>query len=217
MLSLLLVWLLNSVALLVVAYILPGIAVASFGSAMIAALVLGLLNALVKPILVFLTLPITILTLGLFLLVLNALLFWFAGSLLPGFKLHRLWWAVLGALLSPPLPRPLTSMLCRTHHPLPPGEPGPPLSACRRPARPPQRAGRAAVGTGLVSGMVGARFPWSGLHRTSSCWSASSRPQPSRPMASQARAVRSLSSCSLALSSPQGMRYWVSLAMYLAS
>src|SRR5690606_28268333 len=78
--ELLLVWILNAVALLIVAYLLPGINVASFGSALIAALVLGLLNTLVKPLLVLLTLPITIVTLGLFLLVLNALVFWFAGS-----------------------------------------------------------------------------------------------------------------------------------------
>ncbi|MGA0584730.1 MAG: phage holin family protein, partial [Castellaniella sp.] len=81
---LLLVWILNAVALLVVAYILPGITVASFGSALIAALVLGLLNAVVKPLLILLTLPLTIVTLGLFLLVLNALVFWFAGSILKG-------------------------------------------------------------------------------------------------------------------------------------
>ncbi|GAA5236872.1 phage holin family protein [Verticiella sediminum] len=99
MLSLLLIWLLNAVALLVVAYILPGITVASFGSALVAALVLGLLNTLVKPILVFLTLPITIITLGLFLLVLNALVFWFAGSVLSGFKVNGFWWAMIGALL----------------------------------------------------------------------------------------------------------------------
>ncbi|TSH91617.1 phage holin family protein [Verticiella sediminum] len=97
--SLLLIWLLNAVALLVVAYILPGITVASFGSALVAALVLGLLNTLVKPILVFLTLPITIITLGLFLLVLNALVFWFAGSVLSGFKVNGFWWAMIGALL----------------------------------------------------------------------------------------------------------------------
>jgi len=97
--TMLLVWLLNAVALLIVAYILPGIAVASFGSALIAALVLGLLNMLVKPVLVLLTLPITILTLGLFLLVLNALLFWFAGSVLKGFQVNGFWWAVIGALL----------------------------------------------------------------------------------------------------------------------
>ncbi len=99
MLTLLLIWLLNAVALLAVAYLLPGIAVASFGSAMIAALVLGLLNTIIKPILVFLTLPITILTLGLFLLVINALVFWFAGSILSGFKVNGFWWAMLGALL----------------------------------------------------------------------------------------------------------------------
>jgi putative membrane protein len=97
--TLLLVWLLNAVALLVVAYLLPGITVASFGSALIAALVLGLLNMLVKPLLVLLTLPITIVTLGLFLIVLNALLFWFAGSILKGFQVNGFWWAVIGALL----------------------------------------------------------------------------------------------------------------------
>ncbi|MDQ2137419.1 phage holin family protein [Alcaligenaceae bacterium A4P071] len=97
--TMLLVWILNAVALLVVAYLLPGIAVASFGSALIAALVLGLLNMLVKPVLVLLTLPITIITLGLFLLVLNALLFWFAGSVLKGFQVNGFWWAVGGAIL----------------------------------------------------------------------------------------------------------------------
>ena len=97
--TLLLVWLLNAVALLVVAYLLPGITVASFGSALVAALVLGLLNSLVKPVLVLLTLPITVVTLGLFLIVLNALLFWFAGSILKGFQVNGFWWAVIGALL----------------------------------------------------------------------------------------------------------------------
>lgn len=97
--TLILVWILNAVALLVVAYVLPGITVASFGSALIAALVLGLLNTLVKPVLILLTLPITIVTLGLFLLVLNALVFWFAGSILKGFHVEGFWWAVIGALV----------------------------------------------------------------------------------------------------------------------
>ena len=96
---LLLVWILNAVALLIVAYILPGITVASFGSALIAALVLGLLNAVVKPLLVLLTLPLTIVTLGLFLLVLNALVFWLAGSILKGFQVDGFWWAVIGAIV----------------------------------------------------------------------------------------------------------------------
>lgn len=111
--ELLLVWLLNAVALLIVAYILPGINVASFGAALIAALVLGLLNTLVKPVLILLTLPITIVTLGLFLLVLNALVFWFAGSVLKGFQVSGFWWAMLGAfvysIVSSLLSRLLTS------------------------------------------------------------------------------------------------------------
>ncbi|NLC36439.1 MAG: phage holin family protein [Alcaligenaceae bacterium] len=97
--ALLLVWILNAVALLIVAYLLPGISVASFGAALIAALVLGLLNTLVKPVLVLLTLPITVVTLGLFLLVLNALVFWFAGSILKGFQVAGFWWALAGAIV----------------------------------------------------------------------------------------------------------------------
>jgi len=97
--TLLLVWILNAVALLVVAYILPGIVVASFWSAMWAALVLGLINMLVKPLFVLLTLPITIVTVGLFLFVINALIFWLAGSILKGFQVNGFWWAVGGALL----------------------------------------------------------------------------------------------------------------------
>ena len=97
--TLLLVWILNSVALLAVAYLLPGIVVASFGSAMLAALILGLVNMLVRPGLVILTLPITIVTLGLFLFVINALLFWFVGSVLKGFQVQGFWWAVGGAIL----------------------------------------------------------------------------------------------------------------------
>lgn len=96
---LIVVWILNAVALLAVAYVLPGIVIASFWSAMGAALVLGLLNTLVKPLLILLTLPITIVTLGLFLLVLNALVFWLAGSLFKGFQVEGFWWAVAGAIL----------------------------------------------------------------------------------------------------------------------
>ncbi len=109
--TLLLVWILNAVALLIVAYILPGITVASFGSALIAALVLGLLNTLVKPVLILLTLPITVVTLGLFLLVLNALVFWFAGSILKGFQVDGFWWAVLGALVYSIVSGALASLL----------------------------------------------------------------------------------------------------------
>lgn len=97
--TLLLVWILNAVALLVVAYLLPGIQVASFGSALGAAVILGLLNMLVKPVLQILTLPLTIVTLGLFLLVINALVFWLAGSILKGFHVTGFWWAFIGAIV----------------------------------------------------------------------------------------------------------------------
>jgi putative membrane protein len=108
---LLLVWILNAVALLVVAYILPGITVASFGSALIAALVLGLLNAVVKPLLILLTLPLTVVTLGLFLFVLNALVFWLAGSILRGFQVDGFWWAVIGAIVYSIVSTALTGLL----------------------------------------------------------------------------------------------------------
>jgi len=95
----LLVWVLNAVALLAVAYLLPSVQVTDFGSALLAALVLGLINTLVRPILVLLTLPITVLTLGIFYLVLNGLLFWLAGNLLSGFEVDGFRAAVLGAIL----------------------------------------------------------------------------------------------------------------------
>jgi putative membrane protein len=96
---LLLVWILNVIALLVVAYLYPGVQLQDWQSAAIAALVLGLVNTLVKPVLVILTLPVTIVTLGLFLLVLNALLFWGVASLVPGFHVTGFWAAMLGAIL----------------------------------------------------------------------------------------------------------------------
>ena len=96
---LLLVWILNAIALLGVAYIYPGVQVQDWKSAAIAALVLGLVNTLVKPILVILTLPVTILTLGLFLLVINALLFWGVAQVLEGFHVSGFWAALLGAIL----------------------------------------------------------------------------------------------------------------------
>jgi putative membrane protein len=95
----LLVWILNAVALWLVTLLLPGVRVDDELSAFIAAVVLGLVNAVIKPILVILTLPATLLTLGLFLLVLNGLLFWGVASLLPGFHVDGFWWGVGGALL----------------------------------------------------------------------------------------------------------------------
>ena len=98
-LKVLLVWLINAVALIAVAYLMPSITVSSFGAALVAALVLGLVNAVVRPILVLLTLPVTILTLGLFIFVLNGLLFWMVGAWLQGFEVGGFWAGVFGAIL----------------------------------------------------------------------------------------------------------------------
>ena len=92
-------WLLLAAALLLVANIYPGVQVASFGTAMIAALVIGLFNALVRPILVLLTLPVTIITLGLFLFVINALMFYFAAAVLEGFHVDGFVAALVGSIL----------------------------------------------------------------------------------------------------------------------
>jgi len=92
-------WLLLAAALLLVAQLDAGVEVKGFGAAMIAALVLGLFNALLRPILVLLTLPVTVLTLGLFLFVINALMFYFAASVLEGFHVASFWAALLGSLL----------------------------------------------------------------------------------------------------------------------
>ena len=92
-------WLLLAAALLLVAYLYPGVMVTNFVSAMIAAFVLGLLNALLRPILVLLTLPVTVITLGLFLFVINALMFYFAASMLDGFQVAGFAAALIGSLL----------------------------------------------------------------------------------------------------------------------
>ena len=97
--KLLLTWLLAACALLLVAYLYPGVEVQSFGSALIAAAVIGLFNIILRPILVLLTLPVTIVTLGLFLFVINALMFWAAASILEGFQVAGFGAALLGSLI----------------------------------------------------------------------------------------------------------------------
>ena len=99
MLRLLAVWVVNTVALIAVAYLLPGISVSSFVTALIAALVLGLVNAVIRPILLLLTLPVTVVTLGLFIFVLNGLLFWLVGSFIDGFVVSGFWPGVFGAIV----------------------------------------------------------------------------------------------------------------------
>jgi putative membrane protein len=95
----LLVWLINALALMAVAYLLPSVHISSFGTALVAALLLGLINAFVRPVLVLLTLPVTVVTLGLFIFVLNGLLFWMVGSWLEGFAVAGFWAGVFGAIL----------------------------------------------------------------------------------------------------------------------
>jgi len=92
-------WLLSAVALLVVAYIYSGVQVSSFGSALIAAAVIGLLNTFVRPILVVLTLPVTVVTLGLFLFIINALMFWAASGLMDSFHVTGFAAALIGSLI----------------------------------------------------------------------------------------------------------------------
>ena len=96
---LLLRWILNALALLLVTRIVPGVTVDGFYAALIVALVLGVVNALIRPILIFLTLPINILTLGLFTFVINALLFWFVSTFVKGFHVSGFAAAFWGALV----------------------------------------------------------------------------------------------------------------------
>src|SRR3712207_754069 len=95
----LLTWLLTAVALVITAHIVPGFGVKSFVAALVAAVILGLINAIVRPILVLLTLPITLVTLGLFLFVINALTIWLAGSITPGFVVQGFGSALVGSIV----------------------------------------------------------------------------------------------------------------------
>jgi putative membrane protein len=99
MMKLLVKWLLSAAALLFVAYIYSGVQVRTFSAALIAAFVIGLLNTVVRPILVVLTLPVTVVTLGLFLFVINALMFWAASGLLEGFYVRGFVAALIGSLI----------------------------------------------------------------------------------------------------------------------
>ncbi len=91
--------LLNAIAVFVVASILPGVTISSFWTAIVVAIVLGLINTYIRPILLILTLPINILTLGLFTFVIIALLTWSVTAIVPGFHINGFWWALLFAIL----------------------------------------------------------------------------------------------------------------------
>lgn len=96
---LLLCWLVNALSLVIIAYLFPGIEISNFGVALIVAVILALINVFIRPIIILITLPINILTLGLFTLVINGLLFWFAASFIEGFFIAGFWSALFGALV----------------------------------------------------------------------------------------------------------------------
>jgi putative membrane protein len=98
MLNLVAAWIVNALALLALPYVVSSIQVAGFGTALLVAVVLGLINTLLRPLLILLTLPVTLLTLGLFIFIINALLFQLAGYLVDGFNVGGFWPALLGSL-----------------------------------------------------------------------------------------------------------------------
>jgi putative membrane protein len=106
-------WLLSAAALLAVAYLYEGVVVTSFGAALLAAALLGALNLVLRPILILLTLPVTLLTLGLFLFVVNALIFWAAAGLLSGLDVRSFGAALLGSLIYSTLQLAIDFVLAR--------------------------------------------------------------------------------------------------------
>jgi putative membrane protein len=92
-------WLISALSVIVTAYVVPGVSVANFWTALVAALIIGLINALIRPLILLLTLPVNILTLGLFTLVINALMFWLASSIVKGFDVANFQAAFFGALV----------------------------------------------------------------------------------------------------------------------
>jgi putative membrane protein len=96
---LLLTWLINAAALMALPYLMHSVTVTSVGAALVAALVLGLVNTLIRPVLVLLTLPVTLVSLGLFILVINAFLFWLVAQLVAGFHVAGFGSAFLAAIL----------------------------------------------------------------------------------------------------------------------
>lgn len=96
---LLLKWLIYTLAIIISAYILPGVGVDGVFAALVAALILGLINTFIRPLIIILTLPINILTLGLLTLVINALLIMLADAIVPGLMIENFWWAILFGLI----------------------------------------------------------------------------------------------------------------------
>jgi putative membrane protein len=112
---LLLTWLINAAALMVLPYLMNSVSVTSIGAALVAALVLGLVNTVIRPVLVMLTLPVTLLSLGLFILVINALLFWLVANLVGGFHVAGFGSAFVAAILYSVISWALSTLLLKDH------------------------------------------------------------------------------------------------------
>jgi putative membrane protein len=110
---LILTWLINAAALMALPYLMHSVTVTNVGAALIAAAVLALVNTLIRPVLVILTLPVTFLSLGLFVLVINALLFWLVATLVDGFHVAGFWSAFLAAILYSIISWALSTLLLR--------------------------------------------------------------------------------------------------------
>lgn len=97
--GILIAWILNAFALFVTAYFIKGFHIADYTAALLAAVVIGFINAFIRPILLFLTAPLNLLTLGLFTFVVNAVVLWMAAQVVPGMGVDNLWWAILAAIV----------------------------------------------------------------------------------------------------------------------
>lgn len=106
-------WFINAAALMALPFLMHSVQVTSFGAALVAALVLGLVNTLIRPILVLLTLPVSVLTLGLFILVINAILFWFVAEVVEGFHVAGFWAAMGAAILYSVISWALSTLLLK--------------------------------------------------------------------------------------------------------
>ena len=110
---LLAIWLINALALLALPYLMQSVSISSFGTAMLVAVVLGFGNTIIRPILLLLTLPVTVLTMGLFIFVINGLMFWGVANMIDGFHVAGFWSAVGGALLYSVISWTLSTLLLK--------------------------------------------------------------------------------------------------------
>ena len=113
LMRLVLTWLINAIALLAVPYLMHSVDVTSIGAALVAALVLGLVNTLIRPVLLLLTLPVTLLSMGLFIFILNGFMFWLVAQWVDGFHVDSFWAAIGGALLYSVISWALSTLLLK--------------------------------------------------------------------------------------------------------